>query len=128
MKRILAILAATVWISVSEFVRNQFLLQSHWVGHYRSMGLSFPSEPINGALWGLWSLVFAGVIYTISRRFSIIHTSILSWVLGFVMMWIVIGNLGVLPTSILPLALPLSMLEAAIATWIVLKIDPVKAH
>jgi hypothetical protein len=128
MKRTLVILAATVWISVSEFVRNQFLVQSHWEAHYRSKGLVFPAEPVNGAVWGLWSLVFAGVIYTISRRFSFIHTAILSWVLGFVMMWIVIGNLGVLPYGILPLAIPLSMLEAAIATWIVLKVDPVRAQ
>ena len=125
MKRTFAILAATVWISVSEFVRNQFLVQSHWVEHYRSMGLGFPSEPVNGALWGLWSLVFAGVIYVLSRRFSFVQTSILSWVIGFVMMWIVIGNLGVLPLAILPLAIPLSLLEAGIAAWIVMKVDPV---
>ena len=127
MKRTLAILAVTVWISVSEFVRNQLLVRSHWVDHYRSMGLSFPSEPIHGVIWGLWSLVFAGSIYVISRRFSLLHTAILAWVVGFVMMWIVIGNLGVLPRAILPLAVPLSMIEAALATWIVLKVDPVSA-
>lgn len=125
MKRALAVLAATVWISVSEFVRNQFLVQSHWVEHYRDMGLNFPSEPVNGAVWGVWSLVFALVIYSISRRFSFLHTTILSWVIGFVMMWIVIGNLGVLPYGILPLAIPLSILEAVVAAWIILKISPV---
>lgn len=125
MKRVLAVLAATVWISVSEFVRNQFLIQSHWVEHYRSKGLTFPAEPVNGAMWGIWSLVFAIVIYIISRRFSFLHTTILSWVIGFVMMWIVIGNLGVLPLGILPLAIPLSILEAAVASWIILKISPI---
>ena len=125
MKRILAILGATVWISVSEFVRNQFLVQTQWVEHYRSMGLTFPSAPINGAMWGVWSLVFAVVIFILSRRFSFLHTSILSWVIGFVMMWIVIGNLGLLPFVILPYAIPLSVLEAMVATWLVRKISPV---
>jgi ABC-type microcin C transport system permease subunit YejE len=45
---ILPILLAFVWISLSEFARNEFLLKSYWVEHYESMGLTFPSEPVNG--------------------------------------------------------------------------------
>ncbi|MCB0424973.1 MAG: hypothetical protein KDD13_10080, partial [Mangrovimonas sp.] len=63
---ILPILLATVWISISEFVRNEFLLKSYWTDHYESMGLIFPSESINGAVWGIWSLCFAIGIYIIS--------------------------------------------------------------
>jgi drug/metabolite transporter (DMT)-like permease len=125
MKRVLAILAATIWISLSEFVRNEFIVKAHWVDHYKSMGLDFPSAPINGAVWGVWSLVFAGIMYILSRRFTFLHTAILSWVIGFVLMWLVIGNLGVLPWSILPLAIPLSMVEAFVAAWLIRKVDPV---
>jgi hypothetical protein len=35
---IIPILLATVWISISEFVRNEFLLKSYWIDHYESMG------------------------------------------------------------------------------------------
>jgi len=123
MKRsILPILAAAVWISISEFVRNQFLLQSYWTEHYGGLGLSFPAAPINGAVWGVWSLLFAGVIYVLRTRFDLRETFVLSWFIGFVMMWVVIGNLGVLPFGILPAALPLSMLEAFGAVWIVGKL------
>jgi len=115
----LAIASATVWISLSEFVRNQFLVQSYWVKHYETLGLSFPSSPANGAIWGVWSLCFAIVIFTISRKFGFLQTIALSWVVGFLMMWLVIGNLGVLPFGILPYAIPLSVLEAAIATLLV---------
>jgi hypothetical protein len=125
MRRILAILATTVWISLSEFVRNEFIVKAHWVGHYRSMGLDFPSAPVNGAVWGAWSLVFAIIIHSLSRKFSFLHTAILSWVIGFVLMWLVIGNLGVLPWGILPLAIPLSMVEAFVAAWLIRKVDPV---
>jgi hypothetical protein len=38
---ILPILLATVWISISEFVRNEFLLKSYWTDHYESMGWFF---------------------------------------------------------------------------------------
>jgi len=37
-------------------------------------------------------------------------------------MWVVIGNLGVLPMGLLPFAVPLSMLEVAVAALICGKI------
>ncbi|MDX2283578.1 MAG: hypothetical protein NW241_05420 [Bacteroidia bacterium] len=123
MKRIIpAILLATIWISVSEFVRNQFWLNSYWTAHYTGMGLVFPQAPANGAVWGIWSLCFAGCIYVLSRRFSLRETAALAWVIGFVLMWLVIGNLGVLPMGLLPVAVPLSMLEAFGAAWIIHRI------
>lgn len=70
-KSILAILLATIWISISEFVRNEFLFKSYWTYHYESLGLVFPSEPVNGAVWGLWSLCFALAIYFIAKKFSL---------------------------------------------------------
>ena len=118
-KTILPVFLATVWISISEFLRNQFIIQSFWLAHYQSLGLKFPSEPINGALWGLWSLMFAIAIFIIEKRFSLLETTFLSWFMAFVMMWVVIGNLNVLPFGILVYAIPLSILESYIAAWII---------
>ena len=120
---VLPILAATIWISISEFVRNEFLVKSIWTSHYSGLGLTFPSEPVNGAIWGLWSMLFAIAIFIISRKFSLLHTTLLSWFVGFVMMWVVIGNLGVLPYGLLVYAIPLSMLEAYIASLIIKRLS-----
>lgn len=122
MRPILAILAATVWISVNEFLRNQLLLIDRWTGHYTAMGLTFPGEPVNGAVWGIWSLCFAVVIFIIARRFSLLETTALAWTAGFVLMWLVIGNMAVLPFGILPYAIPWSMVEAFGAVWLVKKV------
>ncbi len=121
-KTILPILLATVWISASEFFRNEVLLKSYWTEHYASLGLVFPSEPVNGALWGLWSLLFAIAVYIIARRFNLWQTTLLAWFTAFVLMWVVIGNMNVLPYGILPVAVPLSLLEAFVAAWIIKKL------
>jgi hypothetical protein len=123
-KTILPILVATIWISLSEFVRNEFLVKSFWVDHYQEMGLTFPSELINGAVWGGWSLLFAIAIYILSRRFSVLETTLLSWFMGFVLMWVVVWNLDVLPIGLLYLAIPLSLLEAFLAAWVINKLSP----
>ncbi|MCA0447880.1 MAG: hypothetical protein LCH54_16800 [Bacteroidetes bacterium] len=122
-KTILPILAAAIWISLSEFVRNQFILLSFWTDHYSNLGLTFPYEPINGAMWGVWSLCFAIVIFILAKKFSLTETFMISWGIGFVLMWLVIGNLGVLPFGILPVAIPLSLFEAFLASFIIKKLS-----
>ena len=118
-KTVLPILLATIWISVSEFVRNEFIVKSYWTKHYEKLGLVFPSEPINGAVWGIWSLCFAIAIFFIAKKFSLLQTTFLSWFVGFVLMWIVIWNMNVLPIGLLLFAVPLSLLEAFLATFII---------
>ena len=118
---ILPILLATIWISISEFVRNELLLKTYWVEHYEKMGLTFPSEPINGAVWGIWSLLFAIAIYMMTKKFTLLKTTALAWLTGFVMMWVVVGNMGVFPFRILYFAIPLSILETFIAAFIIHK-------
>ena len=53
-KVIFPVLLAMIWISIHEFVRNQVVLTQHWTDHYASMGLVFPADPVNGAVWGVW--------------------------------------------------------------------------
>jgi len=43
------------------------------------------------------------------------QTTLLSWFVGFVLMWVVVGNLGVLPGGLLYVAVPLSLVEAFLA-------------
>jgi hypothetical protein len=120
---ILPILLATIWISISEFVRNLILVKSYWTNHFKDIGITFPVEPVNGAVWGIWSLMFAIAIFIIAKKFSMLQTTLISWFTGFVMMWVVLGNLGVLPYGLILYAVPLSILEAFIATFIIKKLS-----
>lgn len=122
-KTILPVLLATVWISLSEFVRNEFLFKQYWTEHYESLDLVFPSEPVNGAVWGIWSLFLAIAIFIVSKKFGLWQTIALMWFVGFVLMWLVVGNMGVLPYDILFYAVPLSILEVGIAVLIIRKLS-----
>ena len=122
MKNFFAIVAATLWISISEFVRNEWLLKHFWVDHYADLGLHFPSSPINGMVWGVWSLCLALGIFFLLKRFTFLQSVGIAWWMGFVMMWLVTGNMMVLPFAILLYAIPLSVLEVALAAGILLKL------
>lgn len=121
-KNTLAVIAATLWISISEFTRNEILFKDYWISHYGKLGLDFPDAPVNGAVWGLWSLLFAFGIFRLSNKFSLTETTLLSWFFAFAMMWVAIGNLNVLPYNLLIFAVPLSLLESGVASWIVFRL------
>jgi hypothetical protein len=97
------------------------------VEYFKSLGQTFPEQPINIAVWGIWSLCFALSIYIFSRKFSLVQTALFAWFIGFVMMWLVIGNYYVLPFKILPIAIPLSLIEAFVASLIFFKLSSPKA-
>jgi hypothetical protein len=118
-KTILPVLLSAIWISISEFARNEFIVKSFWTTHYHELGLTFPSAPVNGAVWGIWSLLFAIAVFMIAKKFTLIQTTFISWFFAFLMMWVALGNLGVLPFGLLFYALPLSILESFIAAFII---------
>lgn len=122
LKNTITILATTLWIGFSEFFRNQLLFINTWKDHFNSLGLTFPSEPINGIIWMMWSLVFAVTIFFLSKKLSFVELVIISWIYGFVMMWLVLGNLLVLPSKILVFAVPLSVVEVVVANFIIYKL------
>jgi hypothetical protein len=122
-KTILPITIAGIWITVSEFVRNEFLFKNYWINHFDSLGLRFETLPLNGILWMIWSFILAYVIYKLLQKFSFRETLFLAWLTAFVMMWITIYNLQVLPLRLLLFAVPLSVVEVAIAEVIIKKMQ-----
>jgi hypothetical protein len=117
MKRMdwIALAAAGLWITASEFVRNELLFKSYWVDHFAGLHLSFETTPLNGVLWLVWSFIIAAVLQQLVKRFSLRGGAALTWLVTFPTMWITLFNLQVLPAGLLVFALPLSILEIAVA-------------
>ena len=123
-RNIMAVILTGIWVNASEFFRNEVLLKKYWIDHYQSLGMTFPSEPKNGMIWVAWGFLFAIAIYIISKKFNLIQTTLISWFMAFVLMWVVTWNLNVLPGAILIYAVPLSLLEAFIGSYICIKMSP----
>lgn len=122
-RNLFAILIATIWSVLSEFFRNEILFKQVWASHFQSLGLQFPAAPINGMVWVIWSLAFVLGLHIILTRFSLVQGALLAWFMGFVLMWLVTGNLLVLPLALLFYAIPLSLLEVFVAAWLLLKLS-----
>ncbi|RAP29448.1 hypothetical protein DID76_04125 [Candidatus Marinamargulisbacteria bacterium SCGC AG-414-C22] len=121
-KIILAVIASGIWMNVNEFLRNELLLKDQWVSTFQNLGLTFPSAPINGLIWAIWTFLFCIVLTILCEYFSALRATVIAWSTGFVLMWVVLLNLGILPQGILLIAIPWSFMEVFIAAKISLKI------
>ena len=120
-KTIVPIIITGIWINISETVRWMLLVESYWLDKYKDLNLTFPGETINMIVWMLWGFLHATVIFILSRRYNLLQTTFLSWFVAFVMMWVIVWNVGVLPTDMLWFNAPLSLLEAFIGAYICIK-------
>jgi len=117
-KLLLTIILPGLWITFSEFLRNEILFKYLWIEQYKNLNLVFETLPLNGVLWMVWSFGLAFIISEIREKFNTPQTLVLVWIISFPMMWITLYNLQVLPLALLFFAVPLSIIEIYIALLI----------
>jgi len=115
---VIPILITGIWINISETIRWIFLIEPYWVEQYEKLNITFPNEKINMIVWMIWGFLFAITIFILSKKYSLFQTTIFSWFVAFVMMWVIVWNIGILPTGMLWFNVPLSLLETFIGTYI----------
>ena len=124
LKSLWQVLLLAVWINLSETVRWVLYSQPKFETLYRNMGRELPNGPINGILWMIWGVLIACLVFILSKKFTLLQTTIITWVTVFVMIWIALWNYAILPLDILLVAAPLSLVEIFIAALISKKLQP----
>jgi hypothetical protein len=114
----IATIVSGIWINASEFLRNEVFLKQVWLDGFREIGLSFPSEPVNAAVWVTWSFIFAFALVWLTPRMGVLKSALAAWTLGFVLLWLAMWNMGILPRGLLAWAVPWSLAEVTVAAYI----------
>jgi RsiW-degrading membrane proteinase PrsW (M82 family) len=60
----------------------------------------------------------------LAQKFTLLQTTIITWLAGFVLVWIALWNCAVLPLGILPVVVPLSLVTIFITVLIARKLQP----
>lgn len=117
-KAIWQILLVGIWINISETLRWILFSKSYIDIHFEAVNLILPNEPINNILWIIWGIIIAVMIFIISKKFTVLQTTFIIWVVVFVMHWLALWNFTVLPINILWLVVPLSYIEVLVGALI----------
>ena len=115
MKKTFVATLHTIWISFTELIRNQFLLQCCRMSHYTDMRLTYSAGLQHGAIRYVWRIIFDKAFFFPAKHDCLIACTAPAWLIAFGMRRLVTGNLKVMPFTILSMPTPLGILEAAAA-------------
>jgi hypothetical protein len=122
-KTILPILITGIWLNISITIGWILILESYWIKKYQSLNLVFPIGITNNIVWMIWGFMLATIVFTLSKKFTVLQTTFLGWFMAFAMMWVIVWNIGVLPTGMLLFNIPNTLFVTYIGAWICKKLS-----
>ena len=117
-KAIWQILLVSLWINIFETLRWILFAKPDIDMHFKAANLVLPNEPINNLLWLIWGIIIAVMIFIVSKKFKVLQTTFIVWITVYVMHWIALWNMAVLPINILWLAVPLTFINVLVGALI----------
>ena len=120
-KTIWQILLISLWINIFETLRWMLFAKPDIDIHFKAANLVLPNEPINNILWLIWGIIIAVMIFIISKKFKVLQTTFIVWIIVYVMHWIALWNMAVLPVNVLWLAVPLTFINVLVGALICAK-------
>lgn len=117
-KTVWQIFVVSLWINIFETLRWVLFAKPDIDMYFKAANLVLPNQPINNILWMVWSIIMAVMIFIISKKFKVLQTTFIVWIIVYVMHWIALWNMTVLPINILWLAVPLTFINVLIGTLI----------
>jgi hypothetical protein len=112
------ILFVSLWINIFETLRWMLFAKPDIDMHFKAANLVLPNEPINNLLWLIWGIIIAVMIFIVSKKFKVLQTTFIVWITVYVMHWIALWNMAVLPINILWLAVPLTFINVLVGALI----------
>jgi hypothetical protein len=112
------IIAGWVWISGCEYGINQVWLKSQWDDYFGAIGVTYPGDITNLALWAGWCLAYAIAMRMMLARFGALFAGIITWILVFGLTMISLSNFGMMDTEMLKLFAMGSLAEAISAALV----------
>jgi hypothetical protein len=111
LKAIWQIFLVSIWINIFETLRWMLFAKPEIDMHFKAANIVLPNEPINNLLWLIWGIIIAVMIFIVSKKFKVLQTTFIVWITVYVMNWIALWNMAVLPINILWLAVPLTFIN-----------------
>ena len=100
-KAIWQVIILSIWINVAETIRWIVFAKPYFISQYQKMNIEPPSGPLYLIIWFAWGVLLALLIYIISRKFSLIETTIIIWLSVYSGIWIMLFNLSLVTFPIL---------------------------
>jgi hypothetical protein len=128
---VLTTLIVSIWVNISEVFRYFVIVKPMMQEYLAMLPGAIPMNWTVFAIWGIWDTILTSLVvfiyWLVAQRFgnnlmSTIISATTSWALFFLLFWLGMVNMGLSPISVALIALPLSLLEMIVASWILSKL------
>ena len=117
-KTIWQIIIISIWINIAETIRWILFAKPYFIKHFQNRNIEPPGGPLYLTIWLVWGIILALIIIIISKKFSLLKSSLIIWFTTFSGIWIMLFNLNVVTVPILFILMAFCFIEIFIGVLI----------
>ncbi len=112
------IIIISIWINLAETLRWILFAKPYFINHFQNRNIEPPGGPLYLIIWIVWGILLSLIIFIISKKFSLLKSTLIIWFAVFSGIWIMLFNLKVITIPILLILMSFCFMEIFIGTLI----------
>jgi hypothetical protein len=117
-KMIWLVIIISIWINAAETIRWILFAKPYFIKHFQDRNIEPPGGPLYLIIWFLWGILISVIIFNISKKFSLLNSTLIIWFAVFSGIWIMLLNLKVITIPILLILMSICFIEILIGVLI----------
>ncbi len=117
-KTIWQIIIISIWITIAETLRWILFAKPYFIKHFQNRNIEPPGGPLYLTIWLVWGILLSLIIIIVSKKFSLLKSSLIIWFTTFSGIWIILFNLKVVSVPILLILMTFCFIEIFIGALI----------
>ena len=117
-KTIWLVIIIIIWINIAETLRWILFAKPYFIKHFQNRNIEPPGGPFYLIIWFVWGILISVIIFNISKKFSLLNSTLIIWFTVFSGIWIMLFNLKVITISILLILMSFCFIEILIGVLI----------
>ena len=117
-KTIWLVIIISIWINIAETLRWILFAKPYFIKHFINRNIEPPGGALYLIIWFVWGILISVIIFFISKKFSLLKSTLIIWFAVFSGIWIMLFNLNVITVPILLILMSFCFVEILIGVLI----------
>ncbi len=100
-KTIWLVIIISIWINAAETIRWILFAKPYFLKYFQNRNIEPPGGLLYLIIWLVWGILISVIIFNISKKFSLLKSTLIIWFAVFSGIWIMLFNLKVITIPVL---------------------------
>lgn len=117
-KTIWLVIIISIWINAAETIRWILFAKPYFLKYFQNRNIEPPGGLLYLIIWLVWGILISVIIFNISKKFSLLKSTLIIWFAVFSGIWIMLFNLKVITIPVLLILMSFCFIEILIGVLI----------